>query len=217
MQAPITGSGKTIVKYASLVIWSAGTVPLVSKVGNAQHFMYHMEMAALDQEQQFLDAYEKHSDAIFKHCFFRLSDRERALDLTQETFTRAWDYIAKGKTVEAFKPFLYRVASNLIVEEYRKKKSVSLDGIFQDNEVDEGSFESLRDEGAYDALADAFDGERAKKALEELPEQHRQVLTLRFMDGLSLPEIAACLEIRENTVSVRLYRALNELKKNFAL
>lgn len=170
-----------------------------------------------DQNKAFMEAYEAYSDAIFRHCFFRLSDRERALELTQETFTRAWNYLHEGKEVERMKPFLYRIAGNLIIEEYRKKKSVSLDEFLEGENHDESMVEGLRDGDELERIADAFDAERAGEALKELSESHREVLVLRFIDGLSPKEIAVHLEERENTVSVRIHRALQELRKKVIL
>lgn len=173
--------------------------------------VYPLWMAS--QEQAFLEAYEKHADVLFRHCFFRLSDRERALEVTQETFTRTWDYLSQGKKIEKFKPFLYRVAGNLIIEEYRKKKTLSLDAFLEAETHDESMVDDLHDDDALDRLADAFDSARAVEALDVLPDAHREVLVLRFIDGLTPKEIAAHLDERENTVSVRLHRAIAELKK----
>jgi RNA polymerase sigma-70 factor (ECF subfamily) len=167
-----------------------------------------------DPQAAFLEAYEQYADAIFRHCFFRLSDRERALELTQETFTRAWDYLRAGKEIEKFRPFLYRVAGNLVIEEYRKKKTVSLDAFLDDEFHDESMLPALHDDDALERLADAFEGEQARAALDKLSPPYREVVVLRFIDGLSPKEIAAHLEERENTVSVRLHRALAELRKH---
>ena len=79
--------------------------------------------------EQFTKAYDELSDAIFRHCWFRIGDRERAKDLMQETFTKSWQYISRGEKVDNLKAFLYRVANNLIIDEYRKKKELSLDNL----------------------------------------------------------------------------------------
>src|SRR3989344_4975700 len=80
-------------------------------------------------------AYDDFADAIFRHCYFRLSNRERAKELMQETFMRVWGYIERGNTIEftKIKPFLYKTASNLIIDEYRRNKNeVSLDRLRED-------------------------------------------------------------------------------------
>ncbi len=163
--------------------------------------------------EKFLAAYDAHAGAIFRHCYFRLSDREKAMDLSQETFTRAWGYLAQGKEVQNFKPFLYRIASNLIIEEYRKRKTTSLDAMLEEEAAGERVIVELRDEEWSEHLVDQLDGARALQAMSKLPEPYREVLTLRFVDGLTPKEIALFLEERENTVSVRIHRALGHLKK----
>lgn len=163
--------------------------------------------------EKFLAAYDAYADAIFRHCYFRLSDREKAMDLSQETFTRAWDYLVQGKEIQNFKPFLYRIASNLIVEEYRKRKTASLDAMLEEEAAGERVIVELRDEEWTERLVDTLDGARAIQAMRKLPEQYREVLTLRFVDGLTPKEIALFLEERENTVSVRIHRALHHLKE----
>lgn len=166
-----------------------------------------------DSSDRFLHAYDAHADAIFRHCYFRLSDREKALDVTQETFTRAWDYLVKGKEIQNFKPFLYRIASNLIVEEYRKHKNVSLDAMLEEEAAGERVITELGDTEWQERLIDRLDGAKALQAMSKLPEHYREVLTLRFVDGLSPKEIALFLEERENTISVRIHRALKDLKE----
>ena len=77
-------------------------------------------------EQLFFEAYEAYADAIFRHCYFRLNDRELAKDMMQEAFTRTWEYVQNGNNPTNIRAFIYRVASNLIIDHYRKKKSYSL-------------------------------------------------------------------------------------------
>ena len=163
-------------------------------------------------EADFTRAYETHADAIFRHCFFRLSDREKAFEIMQETFMRTWDYLQSGKEVTQLKPFLYRVATNLVIEEYRKRKTVSLDAYLEVDGHDESLVEGLRDEESYERLIDALDGKEAMRAFQILPPKFRDVLVWRYVDGLSLHEIAQICRERENTISVRIHRALKVLK-----
>ena len=167
-----------------------------------------------DTREQFAAVFEKHSDELFRHCHMRLSDRERALELTQETFLRAWEYVARGEEIRQWRAFLYRVLNNLIVDEYRKHTTDSLDALLEKEETQlalEGTL--LRDE--VDALEDAmvrFDSAHAMAALAKLPEPHRAVLVYRYIDGLSPKEIAQCMQESENTVSVRIHRGLKKLR-----
>jgi len=166
-------------------------------------------------EQQFKDAFERHSDELFRHCSMRLSDRERALELTQETFMRAWEYARKGgEEIREWRPFLYRTLRNLIIDEYRKQKNVSLEKMVQDSET--GDIETLMpadETNTLEAAMDRFDGKRALGMLQNLPELYREVLTLRYVESLSPKEIASILEESENVVSVRIHRGLKKLQE----
>lgn len=167
---------------------------------------------AQDQEQRFLTAFDEYNDALFRHALLRVSDREKAIDLVHDTFTKVWIYVKDGYEIEQFRPFLYKVLNNLIIDSYRKKKEQSLDALMEKDGVDEGTFEDLKDND-IESLINTIDGKKAFALLKELPDQYREVITLRFVDGLGPKEIAELIEESENVVSVRLYRALATLKK----
>jgi RNA polymerase sigma-70 factor (ECF subfamily) len=167
---------------------------------------------SLSHEDRFLAAYDEYSDALFRHAHLRVSDRERAIDLVHDTFTKVWSYVRAGHEVEQFRPFLYKVLNNLIIDSYRKKRERSLDALFEQEGVDEGTFDELS-ESTVESLAATIDGRKAFELLEKLPDEYREVIVLRFVDGLGPKEIAALIEESENVVSVRLHRGLKQLKK----
>lgn len=169
-----------------------------------------------DKQQQFSDIFERHSDELFRHAFLRLSDRERALELTQETFFRAWNHVSKkdAEEIRQWRSFLYRILNNLIIDEYRKHKTQSLDAMLANEETSVMmEAELLRDEtDELEAAVVRFDGQKAMAALGQLGEQHKTVLMLRYVDGLSPREIAESLGESENTVSVRIHRGIKKLQ-----
>lgn len=155
-------------------------------------------------EEQFLETYDKHSDAIFRFCYFKLSDHEKAEEVTQEAFTRTWEYIQKDKKVENLRAFVYRVAKNIIVDYYRKHKEISLDQL-HDQGFDPSLWEHMR-------WGDMVDGTRIIGIIKRLDEKYREVLLLRYVNNLSVKEIAEIVGERENHISVRLHRGLKQLK-----
>lgn len=163
------------------------------------------------QERRFLEAFEEYSDALFRHAHIRVSDREKAIDLVHDTFTKVWTYVRAGNQIDAFRPFLYKVLNNLVIDEYRKRREVSLDAILAKEGVNEGSFDELV-ENSTEALAATLDGRQAFELLETLPDEYKEVVTLRFVDGLGPKEISEIVEETENVVSVRLHRALKALR-----
>src|SRR3989344_3747748 len=92
-----------------------------------------------EKKKTILDAYEGLGDALYRHCFFRVFNKSRAEELVQETFLRAWQYINEVKDVEHMRAFLYRIANNLIIDNYRKKKEESLDVLLAESHAYEPS------------------------------------------------------------------------------
>lgn len=158
----------------------------------------------MDPDKQILEVYDKYADAIFRHCYFRVHDRDLAIDLTQETFVRTWEYLRQGKEVDNLRAFLYRVASNLIVDFSRKKKSQSLDNM-QDKGLEIRHIDRETTEGRLDAKGVVL-------VLDKLNDNHRTVIVMRYLDELSVKEIAQALGESENAISVRIHRALKKLR-----
>jgi RNA polymerase sigma-70 factor (ECF subfamily) len=163
-------------------------------------------------EERFLKAFEEYSDALFRHAFLRISDRERAIDIVHDAYTKVWSYVRSGNEVESFRPFLYKVLNNLIIDEYRKTKESSLDALLEADGVDEGTFEDLTS-NSVESLAATLDGKKAFELLDELPDTYREVIILRFVDDLGPKEIATLIEESENVVSVRIHRGLRLLRE----
>ena len=163
-------------------------------------------------EERFLEAFEEYNDALFRHAFLRISDRERAVDVVHDTYTKVWSYVRAGHTVDSFKPFLYKVLNNLIIDEYRKTKESSLDALLAIDGVDEGSFDDLTS-NTIESLAAILDGKQAFELVHDLPDTYKEVLLLKFVDELGPKEISELIEESENVVSVRLHRALRLLRE----
>lgn len=157
------------------------------------------------QEEQFLAWHDQFADAIFRHCFFRLSDREKAKDVAQETFIRLWKYLAEGKEIVNMRAFLYRIANNLVIDEYRKKEMFSLDQMQEETGFDI-SFDPKR------AIESRDEFERAQMLIDQIPDPYREALVMRHIDGLSVKEIARIVGVSENVISVRIHRAMEKLK-----
>ncbi|MCX6719954.1 MAG: RNA polymerase sigma factor [Candidatus Staskawiczbacteria bacterium] len=154
------------------------------------------------KEKEFLEAYEKYADDIYRHCYFRVYNKELAEDITQETFIKTWKYISQGKEIKSIRPFLYRVAVNLIIDNSRKKKELSLD-------------ERLISIGQeqQETIFTHFEAGEIIKLLEELSDNQKQVMVMRYVDELMPSEIADILEESSNAVSVRINQATNKLRQ----
>jgi len=159
------------------------------------------------QEKVFLQTYEQCGDSIFRHCYFRVSDREKAKDIVQETFARAWEFVVAGRKIQNMRAYLYQIANNLIIDHYRKKKETSLDKL-QDDGFDAG-FDDR------EHLENFIAGKEALEMLNQLDDTYRRVVIMRYIDDMSIQDIAIITDVSENVVSVRLHRALKKLHDLF--
>jgi len=158
---------------------------------------------------QFKAIYEKEADPIFRFCLVRVSDREQAIDLTQETFTRLWKKLREGSEMPNAKSFVFTIAHNLIIDWYRKKKSLSLESVMED---ESGEYREPADEEHAHVMASA-EGRYLLSKISEIGPSYRHAVYLRFVEGLSPPEIAEIIGVTANAASVRINRGLEELRK----
>lgn len=162
-------------------------------------------MDASSTERSFLELYESSADAVFRHLYFKVGDRELARDLTEESFCRVWEYLSKGKKIDNLKAFVFRTANNLTIDHYRKKKELSLDTLAEDG------FEPS--DGEDERMTFAVEARAAFAAVEQLDAKQKEVIMMRYVSGLSVGEIADALGEAENTVSVRIHRAVKRLRE----
>ncbi len=165
-----------------------------------------------DTNKEFEQAFEAHTDELFRHASLRLPERERAVELVQETFMRVWEYVARGNEVREYRPFLFRTLRHLIIDEYRKHKTVSLEGMMLAEDESVERLLPTDDTNTFEAAVERFEGKRVLQVLAELPDLYREVLLLRYVEGMSPQEISVVLDESENVVSVRIHRGLKKLK-----
>ena len=160
-------------------------------------------------EKEFLKAYEEYSDALFRHCYFRVYNRDRAKEIVQETYMKAWDYAREGNEIDNMRAFLYQVATNIIIDEARKKKKraeLSLEVLQEEYGFDPG--EDRRNE-----MVDRLEGKMLMVFLKDLDEKYREAVYMRYIDNLHPREIAEITGESENVISVRIHRGLRKLRR----
>lgn len=157
-------------------------------------------------KDDFKDVFESKSDAIFRYCYFRTSNRDVALDIVQDTFMRFWTALKNGQKIENHQAFLYTIARNLITDFYRKKTSLSLDALAESDEneyyIPKDLSEKINIEARY-----------IIHKIQELEPQYRQVVYLRFVEELKPHEIAEITGESTNIISVRINRGMEKLRK----
>lgn len=162
-------------------------------------------------EKRFLESYEAYADALFRFAFFQVSNHEVAKDITQDVFMNAWKYVSGGpgrasKNVENMRAFLYASMKNRIIDYRRKKKEDSLD------ELADRGFDA-KDEAVHANIERGTEALRAFELIGKMDETYREPLLLRFLEGLSIKEVAEIVGESENAVSVRIHRGIKKLQE----
>lgn len=155
------------------------------------------------KEDLFVKAYTDYHEALFRRSFFKVSDKDLADDLVQVAFLKTWEYLVRAGKIESMKAFLFHALNDLIVDQYRKKKTVSLDVLT------ENGFEIVTDDSPR--LINRIDGKTAMRHIPLLPEKYRAVMSMRFIQLLSLQEISDATGQTKNTVAVQIHRGIEKL------
>jgi RNA polymerase sigma-70 factor, ECF subfamily len=156
----------------------------------------------------FGEVYEKESDAIFRFCLLRTSDREMALDFTQDTFMRFWNSLLLEKDIKNHRTFLFTIARNIIIDWYRKKKPFSLETMMENASEGRSSFALV----ALDNVETSAEADFLIRKIRELPEPYSNAVYLRCVEELKPREISEILGESANVISVRISRGLEQLR-----
>ena len=151
-------------------------------------------------------AYYDYNKLLNSHAYFKLNDHSLGEDLVQNTFLKTWKYMLKGGKIDVMKSFLYHILNNLIIDEYRKHKAISLDSLL------EKGFEPNSSVDDFEHISNIIDGKKAFLLISSLPRIYQQVMRLRYQKDLSLKEISVITGQSKNAIAVQTCRGLERLK-----
>ena len=153
---------------------------------------------------------EEYQDRLVRYLVYVLGRRDGVDDLVQETWLRVME---RGKSYDGrsrFEPWLFTVARHIAIDFLRRRREVSLDAEEDGRPVVMAPVS--QELSPFALAARTEDAERLAGALQELAAVQREALVLRFMEDLSLQEIAAVVGAPVPTVSARIYRGLAALR-----
>lgn len=164
-----------------------------------------IESAKLDAAK-FAPLYDRYYKSIFIFIYKRYRDKELCADITSQVFLKAMlnisKYIDKGYP---FSAWLFRIALNEMNMLHRKTSK------YKEIEVKEKDAVELLDEMDHEAKERNI--EKTLSFLEQMTDEQQQLIQFRFFDKLSFKEIGEILQITEDNAKVKLYRAIEKLKK----
>lgn len=157
---------------------------------------------------------EKYQTKVYNLALRMSGNEDDAFDLAQDSFVRAWRNLGSFQFESSFSTWLFRLTSNICLDFLRAKKRRAAVSLTVTDEEDEESQLAVPDPGKTpeEAVIAAEDRALLTRALNELPADQRQILTLRAIDDLSYAEIAEILHLQEGTVKSRLSRARTALR-----
>lgn len=138
---------------------------------------------------------EEQYDKIYRYCYFKLHRRETAEDITQETFLRFLEsshYVNTGKALQ----YLYTIARNLCIDEYRKPQTEAFDEEAADDDAEEQMVTQIS----------------VRIALSEPEETDREILLLRYVNEVPVSVIGSLYGISRFAVYRKVSQAVKNLK-----
>ena len=170
-------------------------------------------MAELD----FQGLVEEHYDRLFRAARFMCGDPQAAEDLVQETFLAAGETLGKFEGRSSAYTWLYGILLNKWRRwlRGRNRRTFSLQAMAWDDAADKAAdmVESALP-GPAATAEDREAAEQVRRAIEELPEDHRAVVVLRFVEDLSYEEISRIMDCPLGTVKSRIHYALKKIGKD---
>lgn len=158
--------------------------------------------------EAYAELYDLYVDRIYRFIFFKVGSKEEAEDLTSDVFLKTWQYLTKNQKLEikSFSGLVYQIARNALVDLYRAKANrpeFPLDAA-SDLFVHDKRFAEI------DASGDVL---KILQALKKIKQEYQEVLLLKYIEELSIKEIAEILKKTQVNVRVTLHRAMIVLKK----
>ena len=163
-------------------------------------------------KEAFIEAYDSYLDDIYRFVFFKVSSQVEAEDLTSQIFLKAWSYIQDNnlKDYKTLKALLYKIARNAIIDHYRKNSKInnqSLDNTDAIIEIPDTKQDLIKN------LANKEDVDFLLKKINELKDEYRDVLILRYVNELNVAEIAEVVGKSRGNVRVIIFRATKALRE----
>jgi RNA polymerase sigma-70 factor (ECF subfamily) len=154
------------------------------------------------------EVYDQYESKIFSYVYHRVGNAAVAQDLTSQVFLRVLEAIQNERAWRSsFSGWLYRIAHNLVIDHYRRQGRAT--------QVDLDDLPSLvaKTEDPERAAERALMMDGLRSAINRLTEEQAQVVSLRFLEGLSIAETADAMDKTEGAIKALQYRAVMSLRR----
>jgi RNA polymerase sigma-70 factor, ECF subfamily len=171
-----------------------------------------IQRAQKGSHEAFAALVDEHQRYVYNLALRVVKDENEALDLTQETFVRAWTALPNFRGQSQFRTWLYRIVTNLCYNRLPNLRR-SL------NDLGDDVMEDIP-EPQFNGPASEFETNETKRhlsqAIQNLDANYQLLITLRYQHELSYDEIASTLNLPLGTVKTGIFRAKEQLRKTLA-
>jgi len=162
-------------------------------------------------QDAFVKAYDLYVDQIYRFIYFKVNNQEEAQDITSAVFLKTWNYIQENslKNYKTLKALIYKIARNTIIDYYRKKSHITITIDDQENKIDlpDTKQDIIKQTEIFS------DFKILEEKLQFLKDEYREVIILRYIDELSINEIADIVNKSKSNIRVLTHRALKALRE----
>lgn len=160
--------------------------------------------------QAFGELYDHYIEKIYRFIFFKVGTKEEAEDLTSDVFLKTWHYLTDDRHVgvKSFSGLVYTVARSTLIDFYRKKSKRQECTIEQIPDI-----ELVKEDMTLNIVSDKHDVQHIFTAIKGMKQNYQEVILLRYVDDLSISEIAEIIGKSQLNTRVLLHRALKLLQQ----
>jgi len=162
-----------------------------------------------DKKKQFAKIYDQNIEKIYRFLFLKLGSREAAEDLTAEVFAKGWDKFRNSKNLQNPVAYLYQIARTKLADYYRDKGKFKV-VLTEENQIPDADPNPEENQILESEI------EMLRVCLAKLSDDYQNIIIWRYLDGLSIQEIAEIMGKEEGTIRVMIHRALKEMKEKMA-
>ena len=166
--------------------------------------------------EAFRELVERYQRKVVSVALGMVHNRDNALEISQETFVKAFENLGTFKGESSFYTWLYRIVVNRAIDFQRRERrhpTVALDDHSSGGDEYEGTLKEERLGDPYEQAQAREIGDRVTEAINELTPDHKAVILLREVEGLSYDEISRVMQCSKGTVMSRLHYARKKLQK----
>lgn len=153
------------------------------------------------------ELYDRYEAKIYSYIFRRTGDQPLAEDMTAQVFLKMLESIRDQKAWHSsFSGWLYRIAHNLVIDHYRRRDRQ------RPIDIEEAQLMASDQEDPIETAEMNIDAERLRAAIRRLTEEQAEVVSLRFLEGYSIAEVASLTNRTEGAIKALQYRAVTMLR-----